>query len=100
MARRRPIEIQQRDTAKAWNTVATTRAAINGTGGGEYNAAGAEQADTVKVFNVKYDSMLAALIPQSTRILYNGMRYDVRAIDDFEERHIELNFKAVANYGR
>lgn len=100
MARRKPIVIQRRNEAKEWVPVASTRAAINGTGGSEYHAAGAEQADTVKVFNVKYHPDLAALIPQSTRILYAGMKYDVRVIDDFEERHIELNFKAVANYGR
>lgn len=100
MARRRPILIQSRNEAREWLPVATTRAAVNGTGGSAYNAAGAQQADTVKVFSVKYNPNLAALIPQSTRILYAGMKYDVQTIDDFEERHIELNFKAVANYGR
>lgn len=100
MARRRPITIQQRSDSKEWVPFATTRAAINNTGGSEFHAAGVEQAETIKVFNVKYHPLLAALIPQSTRIIYAGMRYDVQAIDDFEERHIELNFKAVANYGR
>lgn len=100
MARRRPIVILYRNDAKQWVEVAATRAAINGTGGGEYHAAGAEQADTTKVFNVKHHPSLARLLPQNTRILYAGMRYDVKTIDDFEERHIELNFKAVANYGR
>lgn len=100
MSRRKPIIIQIRDEAREWLPVASTRAAINGTGGGEYNAAGAEQADTVKVFNVKYNPDLAALLPQNTRILYAGLKYDVKTIDDFEERHTELNFKAVANYGR
>ncbi|MDL2252659.1 phage head closure protein [Ruminococcaceae bacterium OttesenSCG-928-I18] len=100
MARRKPIQVQACNEDGEWGHFANCRADITGTGGSEYNAAGAEQASFQKRFRVKYHKSLANLIPQATRIVFDEKMYDVVAIDDFEERHIELVFRTEARHGR
>ena len=97
---RHKITIQIMDTEEAWSDLVTCNTQVNGLSGSEYWAASAEQAlDTVD-FVVRYTPGLAGLIPQTTRILFRGNRYDVKNIDNFMYQNRSLKIRAVMHHGR
>ena len=69
-------------------------AKVNGTGGREYYAAAQVNAENNFTFETRYCSLLKNLLPQTTRITYNGNEYDVKHIDDFMQRHETVKFIA------
>lgn len=95
------VTFQTMDAAEAWTTLKIVRAQVNRTGGSEAHAAGAEQATDRQEFTVRYTTQLAALIPQTTRILFGIRYYEViEPPDDFMNQHKTLKFRAVQRYGR
>lgn len=97
---RHRIIIQLRDENESWNDYLTVYARVNGLSGSEYWAAAAIQAEQTIYFDVRYQKALKSLTPQMCRIVFNGNRYDIQSIDDFEFRHNTVRFKGVMHYGR
>ena len=69
-------------------------AKVNGTGGKEYYAAAQVNAENNFTFETRYCTLLKSLLPQTTRIVYDGNEYDVNHIDDFMQRHENVKFIA------
>ena len=85
---------------RAWSDLVTCQAQVNGLSGNEYWAASAEQAQNSVDFVVRYTAALAALAPQTTRILFRGNRYDVKSIDNFMYQNRSFKLRAVMCHGR
>jgi len=97
---RHSITIQVMDESETWSDLVTCQAQVNGLSGNEYWAASAEQAQNSVDFVVRYTAALAALVPQTTRILFRGSRYDVQSIDNFMYQNRSLKLRAVMHHGR
>lgn len=97
---RHKITIQTRDDRENWNDYITVHARVNSVSGSEYWQAAAIQAEQTINFDVRYQEALKKLTPQMCRIVFNGNRYDIQSIDDFEFRHNTVRFKGVMHYGR
>ena len=97
---RHSITIQIMDANEAWSDLVTCQAQVNGMSGNEYWAASAEQAQNSVDFVIRYHSSLAALVPQTTRILFRGDRYDVQSIDNFMYQNRSLKLRTVMQHGR
>ena len=97
---RHRITIQAMDNAENWTDYKFCQAQVNGLSGNEYWAASSEQAQNTVDFIVRYTPKLAVLVPQTTRILFRGNRYDVQSIDNYMYQNRSLKFRAVMNYGR
>jgi SPP1 family predicted phage head-tail adaptor len=95
-----PITIEKMNDDETWTPVLSCRARVNSFGGKEYAAAGTYQADETMQFEVRYCKVISKLIPQETRIIYDGHEYDVVFIDDFMQEHKVLKFRGVVNFGR
>ena len=97
---RHSITIQVLDANETWSDRVTCQAQVNGLSGNEYWAASAEQAQNSVDFAIRYTPTLADLVPQTTRILFRGDRYDVKSIDNFMYQNRSLKLRAVMHYGR
>ena len=97
---RHKITIQVMNPDELWVDLLTCQAQVNGLSGNEYWAASAEQAQTTVDFVVRYASVLADLVPQTTRIMFRGQRYDVKSIDNFMYQNRSLKLRAVMHHGR
>ncbi len=97
---RHSITIQVMNTNETWSDLVTCQAQVNGLSGNEYWAASAEQAQNSVDFVVRYTTTLAAIVPQTTRILFRGDRYDVQSIDNFMYQNRSLKFRTVMQHGR
>jgi SPP1 family predicted phage head-tail adaptor len=97
---RHQITIQVMDTNETWSDRVSCQAQVNGLSGSEYWAASAEQAQNSVDFIVRYASVLANLVPQTTRILFRGQIYDVKSIDNFMYQNRSLKLRAVMHFGR
>lgn len=97
---RHSIIIQVMDANETWSDQVTCQAQVNGLSGNEYWAASAEQAQNSVDFVIRFTSTLAALVPQTTRILFRGDRYDVQSIDNFMYQNRSLKLRAVMHHGR
>jgi len=97
---RHTITIQVMSADELWVDLLTCQAQVNGLSGGEYWAASAEQAQNNVDFTVRYTPLLSGLLPQTTRILFRGLRYDVRSIDNFMYQDRSLKLRAVMHHGR
>lgn len=97
---RHSITIQVMDSEEVWSDWATCNAQVNGLSGNEYWAASAEQAQNSVDFVIRYSPNLADLVPQTTRVLFCGKRYDVKSIDNFMYQNRSLKLRAVMNHGR
>jgi len=95
-----PITIERMKDDESWEYVLSCRARVNSFGGKEFAAAGTYHADETKSFEVRYCREIANLIPQETRIIYNGQEYDVVFIDNFMQENKVLKFRGVVNFGR
>jgi len=97
---RHSITIQVMDTNETWSDLVTCQAQVNGLSGNEYWAASAEQAQNSVDFVIRYTASLSALVPQATRILFRGNRYDVKSIDNFMYQNRSLKIRAEMHHGR
>ena len=97
---RHSITIQVMDANETWTDLITCNAQVNGLSGNEYWAASAERAQNSVDFVVRYTTSLAAIVPQTTRILFRGDRYDVKSIDNFMYQNQSLKFRTVMHHGR
>ncbi len=97
---RHSITIQVMDTDESWYDLVTCHAQVNGLSGNEYWSASSEQAQNSVDFIIRYQSSLAALVPQTTRILFRGNRYDVKNIDNFMYQNRSFKLRAVMHHGR
>lgn len=77
-----------------WETVLNPWAEINCTGGREYYAAAQVNAQDDMVFKIRYSRKLKGRKAPELRIIYDGLTYDVKHIDDFMEQHRELVIRA------
>ncbi|MEG2429513.1 MAG: phage head closure protein [Oscillospiraceae bacterium] len=98
-----PIEIQAKiinedeigNQLESWITILKCRAEINCIGGKEYYLACQQNSQNDMKFKIRYCKALKKLNSQLSRIIYNNEIYDIKHIDDFEERHETLKIKAV-----
>lgn len=97
---RHKITIQTMNESDGWDDLFSCFAQVNGLSGNEYWAASAEQAQNTVDFVVRYTANLSTLVPQTTRILFRGNRYDVQSIDNYMYQNRSLKFRAVNKYGR
>lgn len=97
---RHSITVQVMNADETWSELVTCQAQVNGLSGNEYWAASAEQAQNIVDFVVRYTAALAALVPQTTRILFRGSRYDVKSIDNFMYQNRSLKLRTVMHHGR
>ena len=97
---RHTITIQVMSADELWVDLLTCQAQVNGLSGSEYWAASAEQAQTTVDFTVRFTPLLSGLLPQTTRILFRGLHYDVRSIDNFMYQDRSLKLRAVMHHGR
>lgn len=100
---RHRVMLQRLNDDDEWENVMVFHARINGLGGSEYWAARAVQAQDNVTFETRYIPQIAALSPQTCRLVYpadGGAIYDVQNIDDYEYRHASLKLRAVKRYGR
>jgi len=97
---RHTITIQVMSADELWADLLTCQAQVNGLSGSEYWAASAEQAQNNVDFTVRYTPLLSDLLPQTTRILFRGLRYDVQSIDNFMYQDRSLKLRAVMHHGR
>ena len=97
---RHSITIQVMHESETWSDLVTCQAQVNGLSGNEYWAASAEQAQNSVDFVIRYHSSLAALVSQTTRVLFRGNRYDVKSIDNFMYQNRSLKVRAVMHHGR
>ena len=97
---RHTITIQVMSADELWADLLTCQAQVNGLSGSEYWAASAEQAQNNVDFTVRYTPLLSGLLPQTTRILFRGLPYDVRSIDNFMYQDRSMKLRAVMHHGR
>ena len=97
---RHTITIQVMSADELWVDLLTCQAQVNGLSGSEDWAASAEQAQNNVDFTVRYTPLLSGLLPQTTRILFRGLRYDVQSIDNFMYQDRSLKLRAVMHHGR
>jgi len=97
---RHTITIQVMSADELWVDLLTCQAQVNGLSGSEYWAASAEQAQNNVDFTVRFTPLLSGLLPQTTRILFRGLHYDVRSIDNFMYQDRSLKLRAVMHHGR
>lgn len=102
MAYNKKIEIQyyteeQDDIGNdipVWTTLFRPWAEVNCTGGKEYYAAAQVNSENDMLFKIRYSSCMEGKLPSELRIVYKGLIYDVKHIDDFMEQHRELVIRA------
>lgn len=97
---RHKIIIQIMNESENWTDLVTCFAQVNGLSGNEYWAASSEQAQNTVDFTVRYSVDLSCLVPQYTRILFRGNRYDVQSIDNFMYLNRSIKLRAVMKHGR
>ena len=97
---RHSITVQVINADDTWSDLVICQAQVNGLSGNEYWAASAEQAQNSVDFIIRFTATLAALVPQTTRILFRGDRYDVKSIDNFMYQNRSLKLRAVMHHGR
>lgn len=77
-----------------WTTLIRPWAEVNCTGGREYYAAAQVNSENDMIFKIRYSSCMAGKLTSDLRIVYNGLIYNVKHIDDFMEQHRELVIRA------
>ena len=77
-------------TTYTWATFATVWAAIMPLRGRDLVAAQAAQNETTVRFNIRWITGLT----ESMRIIYNGKNYDITALIDIDEKHVEYDIMA------
>lgn len=76
-----------------WKTIFHPWASVNGTGGREYYKAAQVNSENDMIFRIRYSKKIADYLTSEMRIVYNNKIYNVKHIEDFNERHMELVFR-------
>ncbi|MEG1519908.1 MAG: phage head closure protein [Clostridia bacterium] len=76
-----------------WTPILKAFADVNRIGGKEYYSARSMSAEDEMTFETRFCKALKDLIPQSTRIIFDGGIFDVVFIDDFKEQHQFIKFR-------
>ena len=96
----KPIVIQKiNEKTERWEDIYRLHAYINKSkSDNEYLSAGAIQAKRNLTFEVRYFKQLEniSLNTQKYRIVYNGVTYDIRDYDDFQESHKSVKLLGVS----
>jgi len=74
------------EETEQWADIATVWAAVEPIKGREFFAAQKENAETTVRITIRYRTSITA----DMRILYGNKNYEINAIIDVEERHVEL----------
>lgn len=77
-----------------WKTLFRPWAEVNCTGGREYYAAAQVNSENDMIFKIRYSRILADKLTSELRIVYNGIVYNIKHIDDFMEQHREYVIRA------
>lgn len=96
------ITIQKRTTAtnengfssETWAEYYSCRSYVNGLSGSEYWAAHAVQAETTKVFTVRYCREVAAVNPKDYRIVFKDDVYNITNVDIVRYENDTVKIKA------
>lgn len=83
-----------------WTDFFTAWASVNGTGGREYYSASQVNSQNDVLFKVRYSRKIAGFLTSEIRIFYNGIIYDVKHIDDYQEQHRQLIFRTEVHNSR
>lgn len=83
-----------------WEDFFTAWANVCGVSGREYYAASQVNLQNDVIFRTRYSKKIAGFHTSEVRISYNKKIYDIKHIDDYRERHIELIFRAEERNGR
>ena len=103
---RSSVDVQRLSTAKdehgqpvdEWSSLVRRRAAIDQTGGGEYVSADAENARTVVVIRMRYDSTTKTITTKD-RIVHGDINYDIQSINNMQMKNRDLLFTCEATNG-
>ncbi len=103
MAYTKKIEIQHftemEDTVgnhvQSWETFFCPWAEINTATAKEYYAAAQVNSENDVVFKIRYSSILVGKLTSEVRIVYKGLIYDVKRIEDINEQHRQFAIRAV-----
>ncbi len=82
-----------------WQPYCSLWAYVNSLSGSEYWSASAVQAENTVVFTVRYSNMLKEMIPQMFKIVFDGVDYDIKHIDNVQFANNTVKIKAVARIG-
>lgn len=82
-----------------WEDFFTAWASVNGVGGREYYSASQVNSQNDVIFKTRYSRKIADFHTSEVRIAYNGRTYDVKHIDDYQERHQQLTFRTEERNG-
>lgn len=101
----RRITIQQRSTStnengmdvETWTDSYLCWAYVNGLSGTEFWAAQAVQAEETVVFTIRYCRIVKTLDPRNFRILFDGVPYDIKHIDNVRYENDAVKIRAVAH---
>lgn len=77
-----------------WQTVFTPWAEVDCVGGKEYYAAAQSNSENDMIFKIRYSKLIADKLTSELRIIYNGIIYDVKHIDDRKQLHREFVIRA------
>ncbi|MDE5583719.1 MAG: phage head closure protein [Ruminococcus sp.] len=80
-----------------WTDFFTAWANVNGVGGREYYSASQVNSQNDVVFKTRYSRKIADFHTSEVRIVYNGKTFDIKHIDDYQEKHMELVFRTEAH---
>jgi len=82
-----------------WTALFRPWAEVSGTGGREYYAAAQVNSENDMQFRIRYSSCMEGKLSSELRIVYKGLIYDVKHIDDVMEQHRELVIRAEQHNG-
>lgn len=99
---REPVEIQKAVVSEddicnktaAWIPYCKCRAYVNNLSGEEYWAAVQVKQEKTVVFTVRYHKSIADMDTTGYRIVWNGGNYDIKSIDDVQNRHKIIKIRA------
>ena len=102
MAYNKKIEIQCYDESQDalgnviqdWHTLFRPWAEITTSTAKEYYEAAQVNSENDLVFKVRYSSVLAGKLSSELRIVYNGLIYDIKRIEDTNEQHRQFVIRA------
>ena len=81
---------------QTWTDIGSFWADTSSASGGmkEYYAAAQVSSNNEKLFKVRYSRLLAGFLSSQLRILYGGLVYDVKHIEDVKDQHRTFEIRA------
>ena len=81
-------------SSEVWDDFYSCSAYVNSLSGSEYWAAHAVQAETTKVFTIRYCQSVASIDPKNYRIIFQNNVYDITNIDIVRYENDMVKIKA------